>query len=79
MYALLVCSVHLHCYRNQLLSFDAEATDRLDTREATLAPCVCHAHYVCMSGGVGEQRLEAEVFVVVDEDIDTKFHVGLRF
>ena len=76
---MLVCCVHLHCYRNQLLSFDAEATDRLDTREATLAPLVCHAHYVCMSSGAGEQRLEAEVFVVVEEDIDTKFHVGLRF
>ena len=61
------------------MSFDAEATDRLDTREATLAPRVCYAHYVCISSGVGEQRLEAEVFVVVDEDIDPTFHVGLRF
>ena len=60
------------------MSFDTEATERLDTGEATLAHRVCHAHYVCMSSGVGEQRIEAEVFVVVDEDIDTKFHVGLR-
>ncbi len=75
----LASGVRLHCYRNQLLSFDAEATDRLDTREEILAPRVCHAHYVCMSSGAGEQRLEAEVFVVVDEDIDTKFHEGLRF
>ena len=32
-----------------------------------------------MSRGAREQRLEAEVLVVIDEDINTRFHEALRF
>ena len=42
LYAIAVCSVHVHCYRDQVIFAEAKASDYFDASQATLATSISH-------------------------------------